>query len=236
MYTGTGQKTYLMSLLGTPIYADISFLFLMLFFLVVGYNGTAASLQSSIILLIVAAPSIIIHELGHAMMIRRRGLGQSTIVLGGMGGACMWSGHRATRIDQILVSLAGPAAGLAVGLPVLAYVQTFGYPGNLWVRTALWYVLFVNIGWSIFNLMPLWPMDGGAALRAFLSTRRQGLRLSLQISMATAVVLGLLALQSGETFILLLLLYFGWLNFQEYQGRSPSGPQGPQQKTYYRRR
>ena len=68
---------------------------------------------------------------------------------------------------DVVVSLAGPAAGLALGgiVWIVARVMPPSTDtGDQIVAAALW----VNVGWSLLNLLPVFPYDGGSALRAVL--------------------------------------------------------------------
>ena len=74
--------------------------------------------------------SILTHELGHAIVGRSYGL-QPQIRLYSMGGVTSWSsGRRLTPRQSILVSLAGPAAGLALGGILVSVLE----PGGSGVR------------------------------------------------------------------------------------------------------
>ncbi len=114
--------------------------------------------------------SILVHELGHAVALRAFGQ-SSSIVLHGFGGLT-FSQRRLDRVRSIAVSLAGPFAALALlGIPALL-LRDSGYGQELQVDYrfsgqvfGLWPVIFfavyVNIWWSIANLLPIRPLDGG---------------------------------------------------------------------------
>jgi Zn-dependent protease len=159
--------------------------------------------------------SILIHEFGHVLM--GRVFGQpGRIVLYGMGGLAIGSNGR-TRWQQIAVSFAGPGAGfLFLGVILLALTPYAGmnvlyvtyhllrwesldlglenFPP--WVDTVVWDLVFLNLVWGLFNLLPLWPLDGGMICRELcqLANPGAGLRLSLLISFITATVIALNAI------------------------------------------
>jgi stage IV sporulation protein FB len=71
--------------------------------------------------------SILIHELGHAFVQRRFG-GHPWIVLHGIGGLAVCDDCDRSPRSQILISLAGPAAGFAVAALIVAAIKLSGHP------------------------------------------------------------------------------------------------------------
>jgi Zn-dependent protease len=103
---------------------------------------------------------ILVHEMGHYIDIRRRGLpADMPVFLPGLGAYVRWQALGVTRQTRAAVSLAGPLAGL-LGAAVCA---------ALWYRTGngLWAALArVSAGLNILNLTPVWVLDGGQATAA----------------------------------------------------------------------
>jgi Zn-dependent protease len=114
--------------------------------------------------------SILLHELGHAGAARAFGADPS-ITLHALGGLTQFEPRGMSRPQRWLVSFAGPAAGLLFGVAVygLARWLPVSPRGSSIVRT----LLHVNIGWSLINLLPVLPFDGGQMLSAFLGPRRE---------------------------------------------------------------
>lgn len=114
--------------------------------------------------------SILLHELGHAMAFRRYGC-SSGIAIHGMGGTtASHDAHRLTNRQHVFISLAGPLSQLVLlGLPALAAWFHFGPYGQTgWMIRMM---MFVNIGWALVNLLPVYPMDGGQILYRLLQDR-----------------------------------------------------------------
>jgi Zn-dependent protease len=109
---------------------------------------------------------ILVHELGHYVEIRRRGLpADMPVFLPGLGAYVRWNALGVTRQTRAAVSLAGPLAGL-LGAAVCAY---------LWHRTGygLWAVLArVSAILNILNLTPVWILDGAKAADALSKAER----------------------------------------------------------------
>lgn len=206
-------------------------------------NSTA---QELLIWVGVVLVSILVHELGHAVAIRYFGW-TPRIVLYSFGGLAIYdanfapwqSGRRPkkTGATQILISLAGPAAGFAlasivVGLlyatrheilfPWFGGVRTLG-SGTTLGPTAMGNLVFdllqVNIYWGILNLMPIYPLDGGQVARElFIANSNDGARQALQLSIATAIVLAVLGLMSGRTYLAVMFGYMAYMNYQQLNG------------------
>jgi Zn-dependent protease len=144
----------------------------------------------------VAFVSILVHELGHALTFRRFGA-DADIVLYAFGGLAIPTHTIAGRGRRILVSLAGPGAGFL--LCGLVYVSdlAFGWSRPAVVRDptdllpAFLYrqLIWVNLVWGVFNLLPVFPLDGGQIARELCGMRwgPRGKRISLKISFGVAL-------------------------------------------------
>ena len=159
--------------------------------------------------------SILVHELGHSMVMRH--FAQSShIVLYMLGGLSIPDGsfnsfsrpRRHTRLNDILISLAGPGAGfLLAGLTVLLiyaiggrfqieirnfplfFYAEFPEETSLALRVFVTDLLFVNVFWGLVNLLPVFPLDGGQVSRNLFEQMDpgNGLVRSLWLSITTAV-------------------------------------------------
>jgi Zn-dependent protease len=122
---------------------------------------------------------ILIHEMGHFVDIRRRGLpAEMPVFLPGLGAYVRWQALGVTRQTRAEVSLAGPLAGLLAAVVCAA----------LWFSTGdtIWAALARTGAWlNIVNLTPIWVLDGGQAANALDKTGRIML-------LAASVVLGAL--------------------------------------------
>lgn len=225
MLVGTGKRYRIARILGFPLYVESSILILLLIYLFLGAASGARGIVAALLFAAVAFVSIVVHEMGHALMVRRLGYGDSTIVLHGLGGVCQWRGSP-TRKERILIALAGPGAGLVVGAAALALVIPLGLPNEFALRNLVLAILIINIGWSIFNLLPIWPLDGGHVLRTALQStnrsNRETVKLSLTVSMITGGLLILAAILFSEIFIVLLVGFIVYSNYRELQ--QLSGP------------
>ena len=167
--------------------------------------------------------SILIHELGHALTMRQFGCRHVSIVLHGFGGYALSQGARFTRGQQILVSLAGPLLQAACGLFLLFLLRESLSAMSEWARRLTGSFVLISLYWAILNLIPVFPLDGGQVLKAFLGPRR--IQLTLGISMSVAIVVAcLIYLTSGSILFPILLVYMAVENYKALKhGESSRG-------------
>ena len=143
--------------------------------------------------------SILLHEFGHIWMGRAFGT-DGHIVLQGFGGLAIGSNALPHRGQRILVSAAGPAIQLALfAILLLSLMLRGSIEVPQAVQLGIFYLIFMNLIWPLFNLLPIYPLDGGQITREVccqLSPNR-GLLASLWISLVVAGTLALNAL-AGE--------------------------------------
>lgn len=133
--------------------------------------------------------SVLLHELGHAVVAQRLGYRIAAIDLHLLGGAAQITEQPDDPRDELWIAAAGPAvslllAGAAAGLG-FALGGPFTAAGTL---GALGHLALVNLGMAVFNLLPALPMDGGRILRALLAHRLGELR-GTEIAVLVARVL-----------------------------------------------
>jgi stage IV sporulation protein FB len=135
--------------------------------------------------------SILIHELGHAVVMRWFG-DHPRIVLHGFGGLAIPEGvgRRPGPWGQILISLSGPGAGFLVAVTVVAALLFLGFGDSVdykgpfrddatlvpnllhfiprpeieeheQLSRFLRYFFQVSVYWGLINLLPIYPLDGG---------------------------------------------------------------------------
>lgn len=103
---------------------------------------------------------ILLHEMGHYIDIRRRGLpADMPVFLPGFGAYVRWQAIGVSLQTRAEVSLAGPLAGLLAGVACLLIWWKTGDP--IWAaltRAGVWL--------NLMNLIPIWVLDGGHATNA----------------------------------------------------------------------
>lgn len=108
--------------------------------------------------------SVLLHELGHALTARRYGIGVRGITLEMLGGYTEMDRDAPSPKVDLLVSLAGPAVSLVLGL--VAVVATLLLPDRTLINQLAFQLAVANVLVAVFNALPGLPLDGGRALRA----------------------------------------------------------------------
>ncbi len=114
---------------------------------------------------------VTMHEFGHALACRQVGGQANRIVLWPLGGIAFVSPP--PRAGAMLWSIAaGPMINLLL-LPILAFAQHAAARAG-WAETnadaylVLMWLWRINLGLLLFNLLPIYPLDGGQIVRALL--------------------------------------------------------------------
>ncbi|HEX5043844.1 MAG TPA: site-2 protease family protein [Candidatus Polarisedimenticolaceae bacterium] len=115
--------------------------------------------------------SIVLHELGHALMARRMGLRIRTITLFIFGGLAEMEDEPKNARAEFLVAVAGPAVSVAVAVLALLAglaLRLVPLPYADLAADVCFYVAWANALLIAFNAIPAFPLDGGRVLRAAL--------------------------------------------------------------------
>lgn len=165
----------------------------------------------------VATVSLIVHELGHALTAKFFGQ-RVHIELAGMGGLTRHRGAQMNSFKEFLVVLNGPLAGFLLFL--LASFVLFFYSPVLpaIVSNIVQMTVWINFYWTIFNLMPVYPMDGGQLVRIILEAifGLKGVKFSLFLSMVAGVALSLYFLSIQSIYIAALFLLFSYESYKAW--------------------
>ena len=200
-----------LSIFGFPLRIDP------FFFVTAWLIGGRQEPQWMIVWIIIVLVGVLAHELGHAFAGRSLGM-QPWIRLMAFGGMTGWLRPRElTPWQQIGLSIAGPAVGITIGGGVLlAMLGGFFADSSGAVTRIANYVMWVNLGWGILNLLPILPLDGGhiASSLAELVAGRRGRIAARVFSIVLTVAIGLWALSAGDWWILILCAVFTYANVQ----------------------
>ncbi len=107
--------------------------------------------------------SVLLHEISHALMAQRYGLGVRSISLHFLGGATEIDSEARTPGQEFKVAVVGPLTSIAVGLAALALLRVT--PDGL-LTLAVQGLAGANLVVGVLNLVPGLPLDGGRVLRA----------------------------------------------------------------------
>lgn len=177
---------------------------------------------------------VTLHELGHSLVARRYGAVVRDITLLPIGGVARLESELHRPAQELWMALAGPAINVALAMVIGAAVLPLlgwralgglglllGHLKGLNLERLLVDLLVANLGLALFNLLPIFPMDGGRVLRALLASRMgklEGTRVATRIGQALAMALGLLGLIGGALNLALIAAFIFIGAEQEWQG------------------
>ena len=145
---------------------------------------------------------VLLHEFGHALACRQTGGQADQIVLWPLGGVAFVNPPR--RPGAVLWSIAaGPLVNVVL-VPILTVLVMVLRPAEPELGTSDFYrwldiVWQINLGLLIFNMLPVYPLDGGQILRALLwfpLGEMRSLQIASVIGLFGGIALGALALPS----------------------------------------
>lgn len=140
--------------------------------------------------------SILWHELGHAIAMRHYG-SPARIQLIAFGGLAIPTYPSPSPKRRLVIAAAGPTAGFLLYGIVWGSNQLVPWAdAHPYVGLVYGFLVFVNLFWSIVNLLPVWPLDGSQILREALmiGRARQPDRTTQQVSLVTALAVAAVGL------------------------------------------
>lgn len=170
--------------------------------------------------------SVLLHEMGHSLVARWRGLPVSSIVLFIFGGVSNIQQEPKSPGSEFLIAIVGPVVSLLIGgLAFLLVLPLGGRPSP--TAAVLVYLCVSNIILGIFNLIPGFPLDGGRVLRSLiwkitgnLYTATRATTLVGQIIAVIFIILGITWLFSGDSLDGIWLGFIGWFLLSAAQAAS----------------
>lgn len=189
---------------------------------------------SALLWVVVITVSVLVHEFGHALTAKAFGQ-RVQIDLVGMGGLTLRRGGKLTSIREFLIVLNGPLAGFALFIASSLLYAGFGKQLAFPIAYMLQVSILVNLWWTLLNLLPVQPLDGGQLLRIILESifGLKGVKFALFLSMVISASLSLFFLWQQQLFagaIFLLLTYEGYRTWQSSLQMTESDQKGDLQK------
>lgn len=205
-------------LFGVPVRFHFTFVLLLVFlvFFVVSKGQASAAADALFILCLFA--SVLLHELGHAVVARRHGIRTLEIVLYPIGGVAKLQKNPPPKAE-LWIALAGPAVNVVIAGVILGGVAVARQSvavGEILVPTdanLLERIAAINLLLAAFNMLPAFPMDGGRVLRSLLALWKgeaRATQIAARAGRALAIAMGLFGLLSGH-FLLIFIAFFVYL-------------------------
>ena len=159
--------------------------------------------------------TVLIHELAHAIVARRKGIEVPSITLFIFGGVSNLGRQPKTAGEEAAIAIAGPLASFAIAGVALGVALIGGASEK--VEGMFTYLATVNLILGVFNLLPGFPLDGGRVLRAIAWKRsgsfRRATRTAAEVGKVFAYALMLLGvgfLVSGFVINGIWFMVIGW--------------------------
>lgn len=159
--------------------------------------------------------SVLMHELGHVLVAKKRGYKTSKINLNFFGGAAFIDFKNLKPKDEIPIALAGPAVSLLIA--AAAYIPSLIF-SSMHLSSTWILIIAANLAIGIFNLLPIFPMDGGRVLRAVgtkFTSNSKSTQFATAFGILLSAILFLLSIKIGYTQYIFLFIMF--LSYVEYK-------------------
>ncbi|MFC4993292.1 metalloprotease [Rubritalea tangerina] len=203
---------------GIPVRVEMSFWFTLGLIGLIGSNVQSSNALLELALFVLAGfLSILIHELGHALMIKKYRL-PTQIVLSSFGGYAMFPAGVLNRLQAFLVTAAGPALQILTAVLFWFTIKQVEMGDNMLTHFCLIFVA-ISIFWGLLNCLPIVPLDGGQMLASILGPKKT--RTVYLISVITAIAIGAVAVYFRAPFGILLAGLFAYQNYKAWQQTKP---------------
>lgn len=198
-----GWSINLFRVRGIQLSVHASFFLLLAWFAKDGWDsGGLSDMVISVGLLVAFFTCVVLHEFGHSFTAMHFGIGVRRILLMPIGGMAEFQSIPREPSRELLITLAGPAVNFAIAALLWAVVglpEGFPLHSEFIDRPSGYAQMLLqwNLMMGFFNLLPIFPMDGGRIFRALLAWHMPYLRATLwaaNVGKVLAVIAGLLAL------------------------------------------
>ena len=187
-----------------------------------GYSGSAYAIAGALTAVGLFI-GVLLHELGHALVARRRGLQVDGITLSWMGGVTRIEGDTGSALNELLVAGVGPLISLALGgLLAAGRLGLVHLGAGALSMAALGWLAWINIALALFNLLPASPLDGGRVVHGLVWLMGRDRWRATRVAAGAGVVfglgfvlLGLVVVERNQGYFLngVLLGMIGWWLF-----------------------
>lgn len=175
---------------------------------------------------------VLLHEFGHCIACRRVEGSADEILMWPLGGLAFcrpperWKAHLVTAVggpmvNVIICLLAGTILGLLTGKWIGVALPNPFNPGagladlqvaRSWAHITLFWINYLSLILLLFNLLPVFPMDGGRILQTVLWSRLgyvKSMRFTVRVGYVGAIVLGVVGIVSSHLMLLAIAAFGG---------------------------
>jgi Zn-dependent protease len=221
-----GWSINLCKVFGIQLAVHASFVLLLAYWGYQGWlEGGVLGMAWSVGLIVLFFVCVILHELGHSLTARRYGINVPRIMLLPIGGMAEFDRIPRKPSQELLITVAGPAVNFGIAAVLaLAFGLPPGWPLHAeYADSAVGLTHFLfhwNMLMGAFNLVPVFPMDGGRILRALLARKLPYLRATWWAVMVGRVLaVGFIgwALYTNQVMLAVLFTFILFAGNNEYQ-------------------
>jgi Zn-dependent protease len=182
--------------------------------------------------------SILLHELGHAFVALRRGIGISDITLWMFGGVARMTRDSDSPGTEFKIAIAGPLVTLAIAIACIAVGIAAAGSEEFWeamrvedqaqtsgILALIAWLATINVLVLGFNLIPAFPLDGGRVARAIAwkitGDRNRATRGAARVGQGFSylfIAIGLAFLLTGDIIDGIWLALIGFILLQSARG------------------
>lgn len=175
------------------------------------------SLTGTLLWIGIILVSILVHEFGHALTAKAFGQ-KPRIELIAFGGLTYPEGKRLKKWQEFIVVLNGPIFGFGLFLLATALLQVPSLQEGI-TGGVLKVMQMVNLFWTAFNLIPVFPLDGGQLLRITFEAifGAKGFRYALIVGMCFGAAAAVTAIIIGYFIIGAFFFLFAFQSFEIYR-------------------
>ncbi len=175
---------------GVELRVHLTFFFLLIFvWLTESAAHGPANAGRGLALVGIIFGSVVLHELGHALVGMHAGIPAKAIILLPIGGVTLLDETRQpiepgvlTWKRDIRIALAGPLVNIIIAVVAASLLFALAPEIHFWAKPSVYSgnlpgsLVWCNVWLALFNLLPAYPMDGGRVLRALFSRRMDSVR------------------------------------------------------------
>jgi Zn-dependent protease/CBS domain-containing protein len=214
---------------GVPVRFHFTFLLILIFLVFVAWEDRESA-AGDVIFIASLFVSVLLHELGHALVAKHHGVRTIEIVMFPIGGVARLEKNPPAR-SELWIAAAGPLVNLVIAaalLGTLAFFKPTMAPieslADATDENLLERIAYGNLILALFNLLPAFPMDGGRILRSLLARWQpedRATRIASGAGRLLAIAMGLYGLLSAN-FMLLFIAFFVYLGAAQ-EGQAAMG-------------
>jgi len=191
-------------LFGVPVRFHFTFVLLLIFLVTAGFGG-GRSVLLDVVFILSLFFSVLLHELGHAMVARAYKIRTLEIVMYPIGGVARLE-KQAAPGPELAIALAGPMVNVVIAGGLYGWMAIWS-GGAQQERELVNRIAVSNLYLAGFNMAPAFPMDGGRVLRALLAMWKgesYATRVAATVGRFLAMAMGVYGLVIGNIFLLLI--------------------------------